>query len=54
VKAGKDYRVGIKVLDRQETAVLWQHEMVFRSQLDDTVVPDAPLTIGPGYMRNPG
>lgn len=54
VKAGQPYRVDIKVMNRQETAVLWTHGLAFKSQIDDTVVPDQPLTIGPGYARNPG
>lgn len=54
VKAGKPYRVDIRVLDRRETAVLWRHEMVFKSQLDDRIVPDEPLTVGPGYHRPQG
>ena len=53
VEAGKPYHVAIRILDREEKRLLWSHDMAFRSQISDTVVPDAPLTIGPGYARNP-
>lgn len=53
VEAGKPYHVDIRVLDRDEAHVLWSHATEFRSQISDDVVPDVPLTIGPGYMRNP-
>lgn len=53
VKAGTPYHVAIRVMDREETAVVWRHDMVFKSQLDDTIMPDEPMTVGPGYARNP-
>lgn len=53
VVKGRPYAVSVKVMDREEKQVIWSEELVFRSQLDDTVVPDQPLTIGPGYARNP-
>lgn len=54
VQAGKPYHVDIRVFDREESAVLWRHGLDFKSQIDDTVVPDQPLTVGPGYHRPPG
>lgn len=53
VEAGKAYHVAIRILDREERQMLWSHGMDFRSQIGDEIVPDAPLTIGPGYARNP-
>jgi hypothetical protein len=53
VEAGRPYHVAIRVLDRGEDRLLWSHDMAFRSQIGDAVVPDRPLTIGPGYARNP-
>jgi hypothetical protein len=53
VEAGKPYTVAIRVLDRTEDRLLWTHRMAFRSQIGDAVVPDRPLTVGPGYARNP-
>ena len=53
VEADKPYRVAIRVLDRTEQQLLWAHELAFRSRISDAVVPGRPLTIGPGYARNP-
>ncbi|WP_309083509.1 hypothetical protein [Chelativorans sp.] len=53
VEAGKPYRVAIKVYDREHKQLIWQTERSYRSQISDTIVPDKPLTVGPGYHRNP-
>lgn len=53
VEAGRPYRVDVRVLSRQGDAVLWTHSFEVRSQLFDQVLPDRPLTVGPGYARNP-
>lgn len=54
VEADKTYHVAIRVMDRTEKELLWTHDLAFRSRISDAVVPDAPLTVGPGYARNPG
>lgn len=53
VKAGRPYHVSIKVYDYTRSRLIWSDQRQFVSQIDDTVVPDKPLTIGPGYHRNP-
>ncbi|TKT80422.1 hypothetical protein XW59_007035 [Aquamicrobium sp. LC103] len=53
VEAGKPYHVAIRVFDREERQLLWTHGLDFKSQISDTVVPDKPLTVGPGYTPNP-
>ncbi len=53
VEAGKPYHVEIRIIDREERRLLWSHGMDFSSQIGDEAVPAAPLTIGPGYARNP-
>lgn len=53
VEAGKAYTVALRVLDREGEHLLWSRDLAFKSGLSDTVVPDKPLTIGPGYTRNP-
>ncbi len=53
VEAKKPYRVDIRVYDRTKTTLLWQEKHSYASQIADTVVPEKPLTIGPGYHRNP-
>lgn len=53
VEAGRDYHVALHILDREDERVLWSSELTFRSNISDKVVPERPLTIGPGYARNP-
>lgn len=53
VMAGKPYRVSIRLYDYTRTKLIWAGEKNFVSQIDDSVVPDKPLTIGPGYFPNP-
>jgi hypothetical protein len=53
VEAGRPYRVAIRVMDREEREVHWRHELVYTSQISDAIVPEKPLTTGPGYARNP-
>lgn len=53
VKAGKPYHVAIRLYDHTRSELIWSGEKDFTSQLDDTIVPDKPLTIGPGYFPNP-
>ena len=53
VEAGHPYKVEVRVLDREGQRLLWSRELAFRSGISDAVVPDRPLTIGPGYARNP-
>lgn len=52
VEKDKPYKVAIRVIDREERQVLWRHELAIRSQISDEVVPDKPLTVGPGYAKN--
>jgi hypothetical protein len=53
VEAGRPYKVEIRVLDRLEMAELWSTTREFASQISDRNMPEQPLTIGPGYARNP-
>ncbi len=53
VEANRPYHVAIKVYDREKKALLWAEEHTYSSQISDTVVPEKPLTIGPGYHLNP-
>lgn len=52
IKADRDYRVVVRVIDA-EGQVLQTVESKVHSDLDQSILPDAPLTIGPGYTRNP-
>ena len=45
--------VDIRVLDRQGTHELFAAKRTYHSQIADAVVPEKPLTVGPGYHLNP-
>ena len=53
IKAGKPYHVSIRLYDHTRTKLIWVGEKDFVSQIDDIIVPEKPLTIGPGYFPNP-
>src|SRR5690606_9771175 len=53
VKAKQTYEVSLRILDREETQTIWEYKTHFTSQLDGSFVPEKPLTIGPGYTKNP-
>lgn len=53
VEAGHPYKVEIRVLDRLEAEELWSTTFEVTSQVGDENMPRKPLTIGPGYARNP-
>jgi len=53
VRAGQPYQVSIRLYDHTRTRLIWSAQKSFISQVDDSVVPEKPLTIGPGYFPNP-
>ena len=53
VATGRDYAVVIRLRDRDTNEVLETHERRFSTNIDPSVMPKKPLTIGPGYHRNP-
>jgi len=53
VATGRDYAVVIRLRDRATNEVLETHERRFRTNIDPSVMPKKPLTVGPGYHRNP-
>jgi hypothetical protein len=52
VKADRAYVVTVRLVDGQGKE-LARVDKNFRSQLDQSKLPKAPLTIGPGYAPNP-
>lgn len=52
IKADTDYAVIVRVLDA-DGVELQRVETKVHSDLDQSVLPKAPLTVGPGYARNP-
>ncbi|NDV87886.1 hypothetical protein GTW51_14360 [Aurantimonas aggregata] len=53
VQKDRPYTVTVRLIQNGDNAVLFEDELTVRSQMADDVVPDQPLTVGPGYMRNP-
>ncbi|BDA86250.1 hypothetical protein Sa4125_37920 [Aureimonas sp. SA4125] len=53
VKKGVPYHVTIRLLNRGDEKLLFETRLAARSDLDDALMPTQPLTIGPGYERNP-
>ncbi len=51
VKAGVKYRIDIVLLDSEGINTLWEHSIRVSSQIDSEIVPEKPLTVGPGYHR---
>jgi hypothetical protein len=51
VKAGAPYRVEVRLIEGG--IVTGRVERTFTSDLDQDMLPEAPLTIGPGYTPNP-
>lgn len=52
IKADTDYQVVVRVLDAGGTE-LQRTVTKVHSDLDQSILPKAPLTVGPGYARNP-
>jgi hypothetical protein len=51
VKAGKPYRVEVRLIEGGK--ITGRVARTFTSDLDQEMLPEAPLTIGPGYTPNP-
>ena len=52
VRKDRPYHVEVRVIAPGGT-VLARYPKTFTSNIDQTVLPKRPLTIGPGYTRNP-
>ena len=53
VEKDRPYKVTVRLIQNGDNAILFEEEIAVRSQIADAVVPDQPLTVGPGYARNP-
>jgi len=53
VKAGVPYEVEISLYDYTGNTLIERQVRMFKSSMDSTIVPDEPLTVGPGYHLNP-
>ncbi|TFF23065.1 hypothetical protein E3C22_11520 [Jiella endophytica] len=53
VEAHHPYRVSVRLIQNGDGAVLFEDAFTVTSQISDRIVPPQPLTVGPGYTRNP-
>lgn len=53
VQAGKDYRVEVRLLDPVDGRVLATYARTFQSDANQSVLPEAPPVVGPGYHPAP-
>ena len=53
VQKDHPYKVEIRLLDRADERVIWETRREYRSALDQSVMPEGPLTVGPGYTPAP-
>ena len=49
----RDYKVEVRVLDKDSKVVLARYPHAFRSQLDQSANPDKAPFVGPVYTPNP-
>ncbi|MBO0906391.1 hypothetical protein [Jiella sonneratiae] len=53
IEADRPYHVSVRLLQNGDGALLFADDFTVTSQISDRIVPPEPLTIGPGYTRNP-
>lgn len=47
------YKVVVKILDEPRGEVIERLERTFKSDIDQSIMPEGPLVIGPGFTPNP-
>jgi hypothetical protein len=53
VKAKHNYQVELRLLDATSHQVLASYQKSYHADLDQSILPDKPPVIGPGYTPNP-
>ena len=53
VRAGRDYRVEVRLLDAASGRVLARYARSFRSDVDQSVLPERAPVVGPGHQPAP-
>lgn len=53
VVAGHKYHVSVQLISRDGDEVIARYEKSYVSQVGQEVMPEGPLTVGPGYQRPP-
>lgn len=53
VKAGRDYHVEVRLIDPADARVFATYTRAFRSDVDQSVLPERAPVAGPGYQAAP-
>lgn len=53
VVAGRDYRVEVRLIDPADRRVFATYARAFRSDVDQSVLPERPPVVGPGHQPAP-
>lgn len=53
VREDRPYAVTLEIIAADRSQVIEHHERSYASNVSQEVLPEAPLTIGPGYAKNP-
>lgn len=53
IEAGRDYRVEVRLIEPGADTAFAAYSRTFRSSADQSALPSAPTTIGPGYQPAP-
>lgn len=53
IEKDRPYLVTVRLVQNGDRQVLFDDNFTVASQMSDAVMPPEPLTIGPGYTRNP-
>jgi hypothetical protein len=53
VRANHDYQVHLRLLDPADKHVIASYSRTFRSDVDQSILPESPPVVGPGYQRAP-
>lgn len=53
VKANRDYRVELRVLDPDSNQVIARYTRTYRSDVDQDILPETPTVVGPGHQPVP-
>ncbi len=53
IKAGRDYRVEVRLIDPGNNEVFARYSKTFHADVDQDILPEKPPVVGPGYQPNP-
>lgn len=53
VKANHNYQVHLRLLDPADKHVIASYSRTFHSDVDQSILPERPPVVGPGYQRAP-